>query len=729
MLLLILMTVKIICFFSVLLFFICNPIFSFASTSQSLDFHNESDSLVGDFSYTFPLSINKPIYRLSIDGNISLPNQNSLVRVILIDSQQNEHLVYEGYPLSTTENSFKDACEETCVFNSVTVLSLRVEGYKAAFSIQKISYEDSLSALDQSVRTNGIAIEQARLQKEHVKTHTQKLNAQIQQKKLMWVAGETSVAEMTYAEKKKLFRKQDGTVPDKLPNLQGFEYYKGGIFEIKDDIPQEVSVLGSSTFRSSWDWRNVHGQNWMTPVKDQGLAGTCWAHSLIGALESQINLFYNKHLDPNLSEQMMVDCVNGYNPPIGMNPTLYEECSGPGYVNLCYPGANYCVIGQHGISDEQCDPYVQREITPDHCNTGSICSDWQSRVWKLGDFHDYKFLNDRGTPQCPKQTMNPTEEDFKRALIEKGPVDSAINSWNHAMVLVGYNGLSDWKTVDTCSYNEMCESGTTGCISASCSTLNATKTICVNGFTTGVGYGTNLPGGNLISYVCSPVNDSYMWTYGSWTPCPSGTLCINNSCQNASLYTLTPGTKECSALDLGGTGYYTEVAEYNPGHGDNYWIYKNSWGTDWGENGYGRIAVSLTNMAWGSLPMGPFIPPPDHSYWPSGFDGNIRCEDRDGDTYCNWGVSETKPSSCPTTCRPEKDCDDSNPNLGPFDANFNCVDLRNVPVFSKGWNYVSWPSFNEASLPTNCPKFSFKTNSFWKNKIGGGVSNVFVSCR
>jgi len=53
----------------------------------------------------------------------------------------------------------------------------------------------------------------------------------------------------------------------------------------------------------------------------------------------------------------------------------------------------------------------------------------------------------------------------------------------------------------------------------------------------------------------------------------------------------------------------------------------------------------------------------------------IRCVDKDKDDYCSWGISDAKPLSCPVNCRSEKDCDDSNDELGGFDANYRCISI------------------------------------------------------
>ena len=56
----------------------------------------------------------------------------------------------------------------------------------------------------------------------------------------------------------------------------------------KSDAPS-VPMLGSTvqTLPASYDWRTLNG---VTPIKNQGNCGSCWAFSTVGPLESQILL-------------------------------------------------------------------------------------------------------------------------------------------------------------------------------------------------------------------------------------------------------------------------------------------------------------------------------------------------------------------------------------------------------------------------------------------------------
>lgn len=357
----------------------------------------------------YKLNIPFNLVSLGLSGNVSLENEKSYARVILKDKENNEYLIYEAsYPFTSKNLQFTDECEETCVLN-VTPDSLKIELSNASVGIISLKYETEFKKLRPEIQEKGIETAKKELKTLQDQEKIKRLNDEIKRRNQKWVAGETSISQLTYQEKKRMFG-------GKLPNLYGFEYYKGGIFEIPSTRENSIVQKASSTsLPTNFDWRNRHGANnpnspyydhspiydgWLTPVKNQGNCASCWAFSVVGAFEAKINLYYNQHLDIDLSEQNLVSCSNA------------GSCEG-GFVG---EALNY--VQNSGIVDEDCFPYKAENIRCENC------SDWQNRTWKISGYN----------------SVEKVEENVKKALITNGPLVMIHTEWlnGHGFVLVGY---------------------------------------------------------------------------------------------------------------------------------------------------------------------------------------------------------------------------------------------------------------------------------------------------
>ncbi|TGZ66234.1 hypothetical protein CRM22_005421 [Opisthorchis felineus] len=142
--------------------------------------------------------------------------------------------------------------------------------------------------------------------------------------------------------------------------IQGDTFYTMGINRFSDRTKEEFKrLLGFRGLRntsranskyitiaaeppSSVDWRTTGA---VTPVKDQGQCGSCWAFSATGAIEGQ-HFMATKQL-VSLSEQQLVDCSSHFG---------NFGCSG-GWMDNAFKYVRHT----HGINTETIYPYISGE--------------------------------------------------------------------------------------------------------------------------------------------------------------------------------------------------------------------------------------------------------------------------------------------------------------------------------------------------------------------------------
>ncbi|MGE5854953.1 MAG: C1 family peptidase, partial [Syntrophaceae bacterium] len=194
-----------------------------------------------------------------------------------------------------------------------------------------------------------------------------RVRAAIAARQAQWQSGETSMTRLSPAER----RARLGLVKPALP--AGAEMM----------VMSEPPLVGAP---ESLDWRN-NGGNFVTPVRNQGGCGSCWAFATTAALESAVLRAENTPgVDLNLAEQVLVSCGSS------------GSCGG-GYVSYA---SDY--IRDHGLPLETCYPYTG---TDGSC--GSACGSYQSSAYQIAG---WAYVTNHA----------PTVSAIRDALVSYGPL-------------------------------------------------------------------------------------------------------------------------------------------------------------------------------------------------------------------------------------------------------------------------------------------------------------------
>ena len=71
-------------------------------------------------------------------------------------------------------------------------------------------------------------------------------------------------------------------------------------------------LFPQTVFAQDIDYRNIGGQAWVTPIRDQSPWGTCWDFGSVASLEAKYMLTRNdSSFQPDLAEQNLVDVYGG----------------------------------------------------------------------------------------------------------------------------------------------------------------------------------------------------------------------------------------------------------------------------------------------------------------------------------------------------------------------------------------------------------------------------------
>ncbi len=347
----------------------------------------------------YPFTNNDYCYGMSLEGNSRLFSRDGFIRVILVDINNEEWLIYERNNLFSTEVSdyFKDASFETFMLDSIIPVSIIIQSEYASLGINKLN-------INQTSLTNRASF-QDNFDSVFIRKNIQlvdRINDTLSLYKKAWRADTTFLSNKRFQLKKEFF-------PEGMPNLEGWDYYAYGYYSpLNDNTPQ-----ASNNIVKEFDWRTRHGANisgsyyynpdgsgWIPKRKDVQVAAECWAFATSYSVESMVNLYFNRQYNDELSVQDILSCSNG--------GTWY----GGGYPETAL---NY--VKNTGIVNRQCFPFQPREDIP--CE--EKCENPNEIVKISGKSNEIKG-----------------EDNIKRNLITEGVLVARVVKWSHAMSLVGY---------------------------------------------------------------------------------------------------------------------------------------------------------------------------------------------------------------------------------------------------------------------------------------------------
>lgn len=144
---------------------------------------------------------------------------------------------------------------------------------------------------------------------------------------------------------------------------------------------------------SSFNWSNIDGINFDSPVKKQGECGSCYTLALLSTFESRLRIKSNNRIKVNLSSSNVLGCSR-----------TNQGCSG-GYPFL---------VGKHGAEfgfvEESCQPYEEDDKT---CK--SLC--YEEKTYKA---KSYGYVGGYDGA-C-------NEEEMMHEIYKNGPIVVAINA-------------------------------------------------------------------------------------------------------------------------------------------------------------------------------------------------------------------------------------------------------------------------------------------------------------
>lgn len=196
-----------------------------------------------------------------------------------------------------------------------------------------------------------------------------------------------------------------------------FKAYFMKYSHIPRPLSENVFTADSSlTLPTTVDWRT---QGAVTPVKNQGQCGSCWAFSTTGSVEGIEKI--KGHGLVSLSEQQLVDCSGSYGNQ-GCNGGLMDNA--------------FKYIMANGITTESNYPYVARQQSCNTAAAGKVAA-------KISGYQDVARNNMNSLMAAVAQQPTSVAVEADQAAWQSysgGTVTANCGtSLDHGVLIVGYN--------------------------------------------------------------------------------------------------------------------------------------------------------------------------------------------------------------------------------------------------------------------------------------------------
>ncbi|XP_069955908.1 dipeptidyl peptidase 1-like [Cherax quadricarinatus] len=190
----------------------------------------------------------------------------------------------------------------------------------------------------------------------------------------------------------------------------------------------------ASFLPENFDWRDVEGVNYVSPVRDQESCGSCYAFATMGMLEARLRIATRNQRQDVFSTQDIISCSE-----------LAQGCDG---------GFGYLIGGRYpheqGVVADECNPYTAQD---DPCITDTTCSRTYVSEYKyVGDFFggcNEELMLDalmEGGPLSVAFMVYDDFESYSGGIYHHTGFKNGYNpleNTNHEVLLIGYGVDAD----------------------------------------------------------------------------------------------------------------------------------------------------------------------------------------------------------------------------------------------------------------------------------------------